>query len=102
MIVVSEVAVSCGGRFNCPFCSCLFFTEHDLALHLRAFSDVGEAHKDAVRRPHEFIEEFGSERLSDDLTGIEFVSPEQTILSFECAIRSFYGLSLPIRRKFRR
>ena len=46
--------------FDCPFCSCLFLTEHDLASHLKAFSDVGEAHKDAVRRLHEFVEEFGS------------------------------------------
>lgn len=24
-------------RYNCPFCSCFFFSEHDLNLHIKAF-----------------------------------------------------------------
>lgn len=89
-------------QFDCPFCSCFFFTEHDLALHLKTFSDKGEAHKNAVRRLHEFVEDFGSERLSDDFTKVEFRYPEQIIADFECAIRSFFGLPIHVRKKFRR
>jgi hypothetical protein len=89
-------------KFACPFCSCFFFTDYDLALHLESFSDKGEAHKNDVGRLHEFVEEFGSERLSDDFTHVEFSYPEQIIFGFECAIRKFYNLPLHVRKKFRR
>lgn len=88
--------------FDCPFCDCIFFSEHDLALHLKAFSDVGDAHKDAVRLLHAFIEEFGTDRLSDDFSKVEFAYPEQIISSLVWDIRKFYGLPLPVRKKFRR
>ena len=88
--------------FDCPFCSCFFFTEHDLALHLESFSDKGEVHKKAVERLHEFVEEFGSERLSDDFTQVEFSYPEQIIFGFESAVRKFYSLPLHVRKKIRR
>ena len=88
--------------FDCPFCDCIFFSEHDLALHLKAFSDVGDAHKDAFRRLHVFIEECGTWCLNDDFTQVEFRYPEQVIASLEWVIRSFFKLGLPVRKKFRR
>ena len=78
--------------FDCPFCDCFFFTAHDLALHLSAFSDKGQAHKDAVKRLHEFVEEFGSDCLNDDFTKVEFRHPEQIIADFEFIIRASCGL----------
>ena len=90
-------------RFDCPFgCGCFFFTAHDLALHLTAFSDKGEAHKDAVRRLHEFVEEVGSECLNDDFTQVEYLTPEQIIAKIEFDIKSFCGLPIKKRKKFRR
>jgi hypothetical protein len=73
-----------------------------LALHLESFSDEGEAHKNAVERLNEFVEKFGSERLNDNFTRVEFSHPEQIIFGFECAIRKFYNLPLHVRKKFRR
>jgi hypothetical protein len=101
-LIYEESSVILNRRFDCPFCSCFFFNEHDLALHLKAFSDKGEAHKNAVRRLHEFVEAFGSWCLSDDFSQVEFRSPEQVIFAFECAIREFYHLPLHVRKKIRR
>jgi hypothetical protein len=78
--------------FNCPFCDCFFLTEHDLALHLKAFSDIGVAHKDAVKRLHEFVEEFGSDCCNDNFTKVEFRYPEQIVADFEFIIRASCGL----------
>jgi len=97
-----EYLVILNRQFDCPFCSCFFFTEYDLALHLESFSDKGEAHKNAVRLLHEFVEESGSERLSDDFTNIEFSYPEKIISGLERAIRKFYNLPLHVRKKFRK
>ena len=81
-------------QFDCPFCSCFFFTAHDLALHLNAFSDKGQAHKEAFKLFHEFVQKYGSECLSDDFTKVEFVYPAQIIAYFEYVIKSYYGLRL--------
>jgi hypothetical protein len=89
-------------RFDCPFCSCYFFTEHDLALHLNAFSDKGEAHKEAFQRLHVFVEEHGTFRLNDNFTEIEFKTPEQRIGEFETEIKKYFGLGLPFRQKIRK
>ena len=89
-------------EFNCPFCNNIFLTPNDLVRHLKAFSDKGEAHKDAVRRLHLFIEEVGTERLNEDFSQVEFQSPEQILASFVWVIRDFYGLSQSVRMQFAR
>jgi len=88
-------------QFACPFCSCFFFTEHDLALHLKAFSDVGEAHSDCFIRFHQFIEEVGTERLSEDFCQVEFLFPEQEFAKFVVDLRLFLRLPVNVRKKVR-
>lgn len=97
--VSDKVAVN--RQYDCPFCSCFFFTEHDLVLHLKAFSDVGETHKDCFRRFHEFIEEVGSDCLSEDFGQVEFLSPEQEFAKLVYDLKVFFGLPVGIRSKFR-
>lgn len=88
-------------QFNCPFCSCFFFTEHDLALHLKAFNDKGEAHRECVRRFHAFVEDVGSECLSEDFCQVEFLYPEQELAKLVYELKVFFGLPLVERSKFR-
>lgn len=74
---------------------------YDLALHLKAFSEKGEVHKEAFEKLHGFLEKVGSDCLSEDCDEIEFVYPEQALAMLEFSIRKFYGLDLSIRKKFR-
>jgi isopenicillin N synthase-like dioxygenase len=87
---------------DCPFCNCFFFTEHDLALHLNAFADKEEAHKEAVQRLHAFVEEFGTFQLNDTFTGIEFVTPEQLIFQLERDLKKFFCIDANIRKSFKK
>jgi len=86
--------------FDCPFCNCLFFTAHDLALHLKAFADKSAAHKEAFKRLHEFVEEFGTFQLDNTFTEIEFVTPEQMLIQLERDLKKFFRDYDNVRKKF--
>ncbi len=72
-----------------------------MALHLKAFPDVGDVHRDFFKQFHEFIEQKGTECLNEDFCKVECVSAEQELAKLEFALKVFFGLPFGKRSKFR-
>lgn len=53
--------------FKCPYCPCMFASQHDLDLHLKAFGDY--SHRDYWYSVHVVLEEDGHNAFVDDHGG---------------------------------